>query len=151
MEHRVYWFLYLIVYLRQQWVMICYSHPLFWSSYCPNLPMGALSVCIFFDMPSLFISLKLWFFQLSCMDVSVGPSRRLSTEEQTLSNCDAGEDIWEILHALRYFLDSKEIKPVNLRGNQPWIFIEKNIPEFSRCLDQLWSFLHLPCYKPSNT
>ena len=46
---------------------------------------------------------------------------------------------------------SKEIKPVNLKGNQPWIFIEKNIPDFSRCLDQLWSFLHLPCHKPSNT
>ena len=57
----------------------------------------------------------------------------------------------EILYALRYFSDSKEIKPVNLKGNQPWIFTEKIIPEFSRCLDQLWSFLYLPCYKLSNT
>ena len=33
-----------------------------------------------------------------------------------LSNCGAGEDSWESL-------DSKEIKPVNHKGNQPWIFI----------------------------
>ena len=33
-----------------------------------------------------------------------------------LSNCDAGEDSWESL-------DSKEIKSVNAKGNQPWIFI----------------------------
>ena len=33
-----------------------------------------------------------------------------------LSNCGAGEDI-EIA------LERKEIKPVNPKGNQPWIFI----------------------------
>ena len=33
-----------------------------------------------------------------------------------LSNCGAGEDSWESL-------DNKEIKPVNHKGNQPWIFI----------------------------
>ena len=33
-----------------------------------------------------------------------------------LSNCGAGEDAWESL-------DSKEIKPINPKGNQPWIFI----------------------------
>ena len=32
-------------------------------------------------------------------------------------NCGAGEDSWESL-------DSKEIKRVNLKGNQPWIFTE---------------------------
>ena len=33
-----------------------------------------------------------------------------------LSNCGAGDDSWESL-------DSKEIKPVNPKGNQSWIFI----------------------------
>ena len=33
----------------------------------------------------------------------------------TLSKCGDGEDSWESLN-------SKEIKPVNLKGNQPWIF-----------------------------
>ena len=33
-----------------------------------------------------------------------------------LSNCGAGEDSWESL-------DCKEIKLVNPKGNQPWIFI----------------------------
>ena len=33
-----------------------------------------------------------------------------------LLNCGAREDSWETL-------DSKEIKPVNLEGNQPWILI----------------------------
>ena len=32
------------------------------------------------------------FFQWSCMDVRVGPQRRLSTEELMLLNCGVGED-----------------------------------------------------------
>ena len=32
------------------------------------------------------------------------------------SNCGASEDFWGPL-------DSKDIKPVNPKGNQPWIFI----------------------------
>ena len=36
----------------------------------------------------------------------------LSAKELTFLNCGAGE-----------FLDSREIKPVNPKGNQPWIFI----------------------------
>ena len=39
-----------------------------------------------------------------------------------LSNCDAGEDSWESL-------DSKEIKPVNLNGNQPWILFGRTDAE----------------------
>ena len=39
-----------------------------------------------------------------------------------LLNWGAGEDSWE-------FLDSKEIKPVNPKGNQPWIFIRKTDAE----------------------
>ena len=35
-----------------------------------------------------------------------------------LLNCGTGE-LW-------YFLDSKEIKPVNPKGNQPWIFIGRS-------------------------
>ena len=40
----------------------------------------------------------------------------------TLSKCGDGEDAWESLN-------SKEIKPVNLKGNQPWIFIGKTDTE----------------------
>ena len=36
-----------------------------------------------------------------------------------LSNCGAGEDSWDSL------LEGKEITPVNRKGNQLWIFIEK--------------------------
>ena len=46
------------------------------------------------------------------MDMRVGPSRRLSGEELILSNCGAGE-------TLESPLDSKEIKLVNPKGNQP--------------------------------
>ena len=42
--------------------------------------------------------------------------KKLSTEELMLWNCGAREDSWE-------FLDSKEIKSVNPKGNQLWIFI----------------------------
>ena len=38
------------------------------------------------------------------------------------SNCGAGKDSWE-------FLDCKEIKPVNPKGNLPWMFIEKTDAE----------------------
>jgi len=47
------------------------------------------------------------------MDMRVEPQRRLSTEELMLLKCGAGEDF------LKSPLDSKEIKPVNLKGNQP--------------------------------
>ena len=43
---------------------------------------------------------------------------RSNTEELMLSNCGAGEDSWESLGL-------KEIKPLNTKGNQPWIFIGK--------------------------
>ena len=38
------------------------------------------------------------------------------------SNCGAGEDSWESL-------DSKEIKPVHPKGNQPWVFIGRTDAE----------------------
>ena len=46
------------------------------------------------------------------MDVRVEPQRRLSTKELRLLNCGAEK-------ILKNHLDSKEIKPVNLEGNQP--------------------------------
>ena len=39
-----------------------------------------------------------------------------------LSNCDAREDSWKSL-------DCKEVKPVNPKGNQPWIFIRRTDAE----------------------
>ena len=39
-----------------------------------------------------------------------------------LSNCGAGEDSWESL-------DCKEVKPINPKGNQPWIFIGRTDAE----------------------
>ena len=39
-----------------------------------------------------------------------------------LSNCGAGEDSWESL-------DCKEIKPIHLKGDQPWIFIGRTVAE----------------------
>ena len=35
---------------------------------------------------------KAMFFPVSCKDVRVGPSRKLSTEELMLLNCGVGED-----------------------------------------------------------
>ena len=48
------------------------------------------------------------------MDVSVGPWRKLSTEESIL---------WTVVleKTLESSLDFKEIKPVSPKGNQPWI------------------------------
>ena len=48
----------------------------------------------------------------SSMDVRAGPKRRLGARELMLLNCGAGEDFESPL-------DSKEIKPVNPKGNQP--------------------------------
>ena len=56
------------------------------------------------------------------MDVRVGPWRRLSAEELMFLNWGAGEDSWQSL-------DCKEIKPVNSKGNQPWIFIGRTDAE----------------------
>ena len=61
------------------------------------------------------------FLQWLCMDVRVGPERRLSTKEWMFSNCGAGEDLrvpW-----------TAEIKPVNSKGSQPLIFIGRTDAE----------------------
>ena len=50
------------------------------------------------------------------------PIKRLSTEESMLSNCGAGE-------ALESPLDSKEIKQVNPKENQPYVFIGRTDAE----------------------
>ena len=46
----------------------------------------------------------------------------LIAKEVMISNCGVGEDSWESL-------DSKEIKPVNPKGNQPWILIGRTDAE----------------------
>ena len=51
------------------------------------------------------------------MDVRVGPQRKLSTEELMIFNCGVGEKI------LKSPLNCEEIKPVNPKGTQSWIFI----------------------------
>ena len=56
------------------------------------------------------------------MDMRVGEQRRLSTKKLILLNCGVGEDSWE-------FLDCKEIKPVNPKENQSWIFIRRTDAE----------------------
>ena len=43
-------------------------------------------------------------------------TKRLNAEELMLLNCGVGEDFWESL-------DCKEIKSVNLKGNQSWLFV----------------------------
>ena len=42
----------------------------------------------------------------------------MSAEELILLNYGAGEDFWESLRL-------QEIEPVNPKGNQPWIFVER--------------------------
>ena len=49
-------------------------------------------------------------------DVRDGPWRKLGAEELMLSNFETGE-------ILENPLDSKEIKPVNPKRNQPWMFM----------------------------
>ena len=56
------------------------------------------------------------------MDVRVGPLKRLSTKELKLLNCGDREDFESPL-------DNKEIKSVNPKGNQPWIFIGRTDAE----------------------
>ena len=61
------------------------------------------------------------------MDVRVEPQRRFSAEEWILSNYGAEED------SVESPLDSKEIKPVNTKGNQLWIFIGSTDAEVPKC------------------
>ena len=56
------------------------------------------------------------------MDVRVGPERRLGIRELMLS-------IVVLEKTLESPLDSREIEPVNPKGNQPWIFIERTDAE----------------------
>ena len=56
------------------------------------------------------------------MNLRVGPERKLSTKELMLLNCGVGEDFESPLNC-------KEIKPVNPKGNQSCIFIERTDAE----------------------
>ena len=62
------------------------------------------------------------------MDIRVGPERMLSAEEQMLLNCG-----FEQTHGSP--LD-KEIKPINPKGNQSWIFIRRTDAETEAAI--LW-------------
>ena len=59
---------------------------------------------------------------LSSVILCVNIKRRQSTKELMLLNCGAGEDSESPL-------DCKEIKPVSLKGNQPWILIGRTDAE----------------------
>ena len=59
---------------------------------------------------------KAVFFLWSCMNVTVGLWRKLSTKELMLLNCGVGEDSWESLGL-------KEIQPVHSKGDQSLVFI----------------------------
>ena len=48
--------------------------------------------------------------------------KKMNTKELMPSNCGIGEDSWESLGC-------KETKPVNPKGNQPWIFTERTDAE----------------------
>ena len=61
------------------------------------------------------------------MDVRVGSQRRLCAEELMLSNCGSGEDSWESLGLQEH--QTSQFKPVNSKGNQPWVFIGKTDAE----------------------
>ena len=56
------------------------------------------------------------------MDVRAGPQRRLSAKELMLLNCGLEK-------TLESPLDCKEIKTVNPKGNQSWIFIGRTDAE----------------------
>ena len=56
------------------------------------------------------------------MLVRSGPERRQTAKELMLWNCGAGEHSWGPL-------DSKKIKLVNLKGNEPWILIGRSDAE----------------------
>ena len=58
----------------------------------------------------------------------VGPQRKLSAEELILLNCGVGGDSWSQIR-VRSPLNCKEIKPVNHKGDQSWIFIGRTDAE----------------------
>ena len=64
------------------------------------------------------------------MDVRVGLWRKLSAKKLMLLNCGVGEDSVELF-------GMQEIKPVNPKGNQSWIFIRRTDAEAEAPI--LWS------------
>ena len=69
-----------------------------------------------------FIYSRLWFFQWLCMAVRVGLWRNLRAKEWCFWTV-----VWEKTRAST--VNCKEIKPVNPKGNQSWIFIGRTDAE----------------------
>ena len=72
---------------------------------------------------------KVIVFPLITYNVRDGPWRKLGAEELILPNVETGE-------ILESPLDSKEIKPINPKRNQPWIFIGRTGAEVEASI--LW-------------
>ena len=67
----------------------------------------------------------IWLWKMDCKE-----GRR--PKELMPSNCGAGEDSWKVPWI------SKEIKPANLKGNQPWILVGRTDAEAEASI--FWSF-----------
>ena len=73
-------------------------------------------------LPTKVCLVKAMFFPVVLCGCESWTIRKLNTEELMLLNCGVGEDSWGPL-------DCKEIKPVNRKGNQSWIFIGRTDAE----------------------
>ena len=73
-------------------------------------------------LPTKVCIVKVMVFPVDMYGCESWTVRRLSTKELMLSSCGAGK-------TLESHLDSKEIKPVNPKGNQSWIFFERTDTE----------------------
>ena len=73
-------------------------------------------------MPTKVHRVKAMVFSVVMYGCESWTTRRLNAEELMLLNCGVGEDFESPL-------DCKEIKPVNLKGNQSWIFIGRTDAE----------------------
>ena len=89
----------------------------------------------YISLPTRVCIVKAMIFLVVICDVRVGPWRRLSTEELTLSNnwCFLTVVLEKTLESP---LDCKEIKPVNPKGNQVWIFTGRTDAEVEASI--LW-------------
>ena len=104
--------------MRQTWQSGYHFHNLKLTCFIERKNLDSMLKSRDITLPTKVHIVKAMIFPIVMYECESWNIKKAESEEWMLSNCGAREDPWE-------HLDTREIKPINPKGNQPWIFIAR--------------------------